>query len=98
MSLTVPPSNEVNPVAKAVAGVSLAGIITFGAWTNTSLPYNDVIPKGNLNPVVPVKVQLKNKYCLEKNPDDRSQCIKIFGKDAFRPVRDNDFYAGPTGF
>ena len=91
-------TKEVNPAVKAVLGVSLAGIISFGAWTNTALPYNDEIPKGNMNPILPMKVDMKNKYCLEKNPSDRKQCIKVFGEDAFKPVRENSFYAGPMGF
>ena len=97
MSMSVD-QQSINPIAKVAAGISLAGIISFGVWTNTALPYNDEIPKNNMNPILPMKVQMKNKYCLEKNPDDRSQCMKVFGKDAFTPVRDNYFYAGPTGF
>ena len=72
MSMTVGTENsELNPIAKVVAGVSLAGVISFGAWTNTALPYNDQIPKGNINPVVPMKVEMKNKYCLENKDANR---------------------------
>ena len=48
--------------------------------------------------MVPVKIEMKNNMCAKRTPDNKDACIKVFGEDVFRPVRKNDFYAGPTGF
>ena len=94
-------NQQAGNVGKVAAGLSLASVLTIGVWASAPIPYNDEIPKDNSvmqAMVVQKKIDLKNKYCLEKMPEDRTQCKKIFGEAAFRPVRENSFYAGPMGF
>ena len=80
-------------------GATVAATIAANvAWSNANLPYNDVVASSNFNPMVPVKVDMKNKFCAKRTAENKEVCIKAFGEDVFRPVRKNDFYAGPTGF
>ena len=80
-------------------GATVAATIAVNvAWSTANLPYNDVIAQSNFNPMLPVKVEMKNNLCAKRTTDNKDVCIKVFGEDVFRPVRKNDFYAGPTGF
>ena len=79
-------------------GATVAATIAINAaFLNTNVPYNDVIASSNFNPMVPVKIDMKNNLCHKRTVDNKDACIKVFGEDVFRPVRKNDFYAGPTG-
>ena len=61
------PKNSID-LRLAALGAGVAAVLSFGSFANEPIPFGDVIAKTNKNPVMTMKIDMKNKYCLEKTP------------------------------